>query len=88
MKPELLHQTQQLLKALRGLLIHVFLYLVFNIGLLLFVFDNMSQRWGFLFIIVLWAILLIIHGIQVYGKDPSKSAGPKLLMYVLKLSGI
>ena len=89
MRPELLSQTKNLLRALDHLLLHVFIYMVINLGLIIYVFGNVSARWGLLFIVVLWACILIYHGIRVYGKNPmDKNTKPSLLSAMMKLAGI
>jgi hypothetical protein len=89
MRPELLSQTKNLLRALDHLLLHVFIYMVINLGLIIYVFRNVSARWWLLFIVVFWACILIYHGIRVYGKDPmDKNVKPNLLSAMMKLAGI
>ena len=70
MRPELLLQTKKLLRAMDQFLLHVAIYTLVNLALIVFVFFNISERWGLLSIVVLWAFGLIYHGIRVYGRDP------------------
>ena len=70
MRPELLLQTKKLLRAMDQFLLHVAIYTLVNLILIVYVFFDIADRWGFLSIVVLWACALIYHGIRVYGRDP------------------
>jgi hypothetical protein len=64
------------------LLLHLGVYMLVNLILLVYVFNNITSRWGFLFVVVLWAFGVIYHGVRVYGKDPMKPKKMQALMGV------
>ena len=80
MRPEVLAQTKKLIKQMNMLLVHLGIYMLFNLLLIVYVFNDISHRWGFLFVVVFWALAVIYHGIRVYGKDPVKEKGLQALM--------
>jgi len=88
MDPKIYEKTRQLVKALNLFVAHVFCYFLANIMLSLYAFRDISNRWGWLFLIVCWAIILIYHGIRIYGIDPIEGKrSPRLLSVMLKSIG-
>ena len=89
MNPEIYDKTKKLIRELNLFIVHIFVYFLSNVTLALYVFRDVSSRWIWLFIIVCWALLVIYHGLRVYGIDPVKSKKePKLLSVMTKLIGI
>jgi hypothetical protein len=80
MRPEILDQTRKLIKEMNMLMVHLGIYMLVNLLLLVFVFNNITERWGLLFIVLIWALGVIYHGIRVYGRDPMKKKGIHALM--------
>ncbi len=88
MNPEVYEKTRQLIKALNFFMIHILIYLSANIALALYTFGDIRSRWGWLFLIVCWALALIYHGLRVYGIDPfSKDRNPQFLSAMFKMIG-
>ena len=89
MNSEIYEKTKRLIRALNLFVAHVFAYFLANVMLSIYTFSDIASRWGFLFIIALWALVLIYHGIRVYGIDPiSGKRSPKLLSVLLKTMGV
>ena len=84
-------KTQLFLKQLNYFIIHVLVFMLSNTFLMSVFFNENSNRWWFLFFVITWAVILIYHGLRIYGIDPlnRKNKKTKLLWsWVLKLSGI
>ncbi|MTI22904.1 2TM domain-containing protein [Fulvivirga sp. RKSG066] len=69
MSNDLYDKTRQLLKELNHFIIHVVLYFFANLGLIITAFGDLQKRWWIFFIVLFWAILIIYHGLKVYGID-------------------
>jgi hypothetical protein len=65
---ELIEDTQRFLRDLNALLIHIAVYLVFNISGTVFMFTDFSKYWWILFFMVFWSLLLIYHALQMAEK--------------------
>ena len=63
---ELYKSTRKLVNQLNYFLIHIAIYFVVNIVLVLFIFSNFNVLWWIWFPIILWAILLVYHGMVIY----------------------
>jgi hypothetical protein len=88
MNSEVYEKTRRLIRALNIFVLHVFVYFLANISLSLYAFENIQDRWGWLFVIVAWAFILVYHGIRVYGIDPiSGKRTPKLLSFIFGTIG-
>ena len=89
MNQDIYEKTRRLVQALNIFVVHVFIYFISNISLALFTFRDISHRWPWLFLIVIWAVGLIYHGIRVYGLDPfSGKRKPGLLSLFLNSLGV
>jgi glucan phosphoethanolaminetransferase (alkaline phosphatase superfamily) len=66
---ELHKKTKELYQKLNHFMIHVIIYFVVNFGIIYFVFQDISERWGLFFIAIVWAILVIYHALMVSGID-------------------
>jgi len=84
LKKELIEDTQRFLRDLNALLIHIGVYLVFNISGTIFVFTDFNKFWWILFFMVFWSLLLIYHALQMAEKK--KTTLRKLLLSVFATS--
>jgi len=70
MEDQDLHKkTKELYQKLNHFMIHVVVYFVVNFGIIAFIFQNLSERWGLFFVAIIWAILMIYHTLMVSGID-------------------
>ncbi len=69
MNNELYQNTKKLLRQLNQFIVHVVLYFFVNMGLVLAAFSDLQGRWWIFFIVIAWALVLILHGLRVYGVD-------------------
>ncbi len=74
---ELYESTKKLVNQLTYFIVHIVTYFVVNIVLVLLIFSNFNVLWWILFPIILWAILLVYHGIVIYrgNQDSGKLQG-------------
>jgi len=76
---ELTNSTKQLMVQLKHFIIHVIGYFLTNIILSLITLYNFTQFYWLLYLMVIWAIALVIHGIHIYRSEPSLKQKLKLL---------
>lgn len=79
---DLYQKTQKLIKQLHYFVIHVVVYFVVNIVLVLVSLRNFNSLWWMLFPILLWAIILIYHGLLIYREGGSGKDIQKALMMI------
>lgn len=70
MDNEIYNKTKKLLKQLNYFIAHVLVFMVGNGFLVHTAFVEVSTRWWILTFVIIWAIILIYHGMRVYGVDP------------------
>ena len=87
---DLYNKTMTLLKQLNYFIAHVLIFMSMNAFLIHTAFRDVSSRWWILTFVIIWALVLIYHGMRVYGVDPLNTKNKKTNLFwgwVLKLAG-
>ncbi|MEM6359369.1 MAG: 2TM domain-containing protein [Bacteroidota bacterium] len=90
MDNDLYNKTRTLLKQLNYFIAHVLIFMSMNAFLIHTAFRDVSSRWWILTFVIIWALVLIYHGMRVYGVDPLNTKNKKTNLFwgwVLKLAG-
>ncbi len=90
MDNDLYDKTKQLLKQLNYFIGHVLIFMSANAFLIHVAFEEVSKRWWILTFVIIWAVILIYHGMRVYGIDPLNPRNKKtklLFGWLVKLAG-
>jgi hypothetical protein len=58
-------------------------------SLVVFIYSAPGERWPFLFIIFLWALALIYHGLKINGINPFRKGGKDaaILQVIMRVVG-
>ncbi len=84
---DFLSKSRKLLRQLNWYLLHIAMYLVASMSIVLFIYRSPASRWPWFFLILLWTVAVIIHGLHINNVNIFKGKNTVILKGLMRING-